>query len=336
MPNKGLFTQGIVILLGAVTSISKIEESLINEFNIVKKTEQSESWEFGGPSLIISFRPEVNGYISVDVVDRPWPDGMGDPKLDSMVFGAWSLGHFGPFAYPGNLQRASQQCWKYPHGKSDAELHKAFIRIRVSYIFGHVDKNTLCIPAGYDAMAEMLFISKLARKLLDIPEALCYFNPNGEILASAQEITELLERHSETGLPPLELWSNIRMFTLPDNDEWALMDSVGMQQLDSVDQEALFEEISYDANEVANFLRNVSDYLLENGPVIKAGDTIDGPGNIRWQGITLEDGISSPPRAVIRWFPMDNRTRPSGYQGEGKRESENAKKQGFFSRLFNK
>ena len=146
MPTKGLFSQGVVILLANTISIEMIEKTLIQDYKIVKRIDKSNDWVFGGPSITISFLPEINGCISVDIVDRPWPDDMGDPKNDAMVFGAWSMGHFGPFTYPGNLERASQQCWRYPNGKTDSEVHKAFIRIRASYIFGQVDKNLPCIP----------------------------------------------------------------------------------------------------------------------------------------------------------------------------------------------
>lgn len=47
----------------------------------------------GGGSVTLSFRPEVNGQVLVDTVDQPWPDSMGDPQKDPMIFGAWSMGN---------------------------------------------------------------------------------------------------------------------------------------------------------------------------------------------------------------------------------------------------
>jgi hypothetical protein len=43
---------------------------------------------------------------------------MGDPKLDPMTFGAWSMGHFGPLAYPGGLGGARQHAWSWQTGRT--------------------------------------------------------------------------------------------------------------------------------------------------------------------------------------------------------------------------
>ncbi|HOV26384.1 MAG TPA: DUF4261 domain-containing protein [Pseudobacteroides sp.] len=332
MPNKGFYTQGFAILLDNEVPLDRIVDAISDEFKVVKRIDKSSDWAISGPAITIEYQKEINGYISADVVNATWPDGMGDPQKESMIFGAWAMGHFGPFTYPGNLLRASYNCWSYPEGKKHAQEHKAFIRICSSYIFGSVSKNAPCIPEDYDVISEMMFLTKLTRKLLDIPEALCYFNPNGEVLASKEIIDSLLDRQVEIGLLPLELWANVRLFNLPDNNDWMLMDTVGMLQLDTSDHEAIFDKNSYDLNEVGNFLRNASNYVFQNGPVIKDGDTMDGPGGIRWQGATFEEGVSSPPREVIRWFPMDNKKRPEGFV---KADNKDGKK-GFLKRFFKK
>ena len=36
---------------------------------------------------------------------------------------------------------------------------------------------------------------------------------------------------------------------------------------------------------------------------IKDGDTVDGPGGIRWQGRSFEDSLGDPPRQVLRFLP---------------------------------
>jgi hypothetical protein len=189
---------------------------------------------------------------------------------------------------------------------------------------------------------------KVSKRLLDLSAALCYFNPGGECLVEKEVINELLERYENTALPPFEAIANIRMYNLPQDNEWLMMDTVGMLQLDVSDQEAIFCRDIYNPNEVANFLRNSSDYIFDNGPVIKNGDTMDGPGGIRWQGATFEQEIASPPREILRWFPMDNKTRPYGLQGEVEdekkiseelsveKEEPKEKKKGFFSKLFGK
>jgi Domain of unknown function (DUF4261) len=134
-------------------------------------------------------------------------------------------------------------------------------------------------------------------------------------MASACEtrgFQESLLYHASARLMPLDLWSNIRLFRLNDTPpEWTFMDTVGMSQLDTPDHEACYQADAYEPAEIGNFLRNASSYVVEHGPVIRSGDTMDGPGNVRWQGFRIKEGRMTPPRPVIRWFPEDQRAPPA-------------------------
>lgn len=101
----------------------------------------------------------------------------------------------------------------------------------------------------------------------------------------------------------------MRLFNLDDG--WLMMDTVGMQQLDLPDLEACLRRGSVQPNQVANFLRNAALYLLNNGEVIKDGETMDGPGGCRWQAKLFENGISPAPRRVLRWLPCDGTQPPA-------------------------
>ena len=184
----------------------------------------SENWELGGPSLTVGYRPEVNGVILVDVVDHVWPDDMGDPEETPMLFGAWSAGHFGPFASPGGLARAGEQSWSWPDGKDVPEKHKAFLRIRSSYVLGSGDDAPVA-PEDYDPKDELLFVTKVARALLELDAALAYFNPNGEVLMGREVLDGALAYAQKSGFPPLDAWANIRLFGI--DPQWKLMDTVG-------------------------------------------------------------------------------------------------------------
>jgi hypothetical protein len=303
---KGMFTQGVCVLLHKPVSLDDIE-SVLAGFDVRRRQEASEAWAFGGPSVIVAYRPDANGFVAVDVVDQCWPDHMGDPKTDTMTFGAWTMGHFGPFAYPGGLQRAAEQCWSWEAGESIPERHKAFVRIRVSYAFGAKDDDPV-MPDDYEPLPELEFVTKMASSLLDLPGSLCYFNPNGEVLRGQDGLRESLNFAWSNELPPLDAWSNVRLFNV--NPEWSLMDSVGNGQLDIPDTEAFFHTESFDFGEVDNFIRNVSLYVLKKGEIVNDGDTMDGPGGIRWQSHQFEDSVCDPPRSVLRWLPMDGRPVP--------------------------
>jgi hypothetical protein len=236
---------------------------------------------------------------------------MGDPEADPDVFAGWSMGQFGPATWPGGLERACQHSWGWPGGRSVPLQHQAFIRIRSSYVFGG-DDNAPVMPSDYKALPELEFVTRIAAALARLPQVLCFFNPNGECVRSASQFLDALNHHTSAKRMPLDVWSNVRFFRLEDTKPaWALMDTVGMSQLDAADHEACFPLDAYSPGEVDNLLRNVSAYVVQQGPVIRDGDTVDGPGNAKWLGFNLEEGRVAPPREVIRWFPLDGRKLPA-------------------------
>jgi len=310
---KGFFTQTACVLLEHVCTLGQIETAL-QSFEVVKRNEGTKDWHFSGPEVAIAFRSEKNGYILVDVVDHPWPDDMGSPQNAPDLFAAWSMGYFGPFAYPGGLTRAGQQCWHWEEGRTISQRHRGFIRVRSSYSLG-AKSDDLVMPEDYDSVAELMRVTEIASILAQMKESLCYFNPNGESLQSAAMVQEALDWFAEGGPPPLNIWSNVRLFNFEHTGGWSMMDTVGLGQVDVPDQEACFVTQRYDLGEVSQFLLNASLYLMTNGFVIKDGDTMNGPGNKNWQGRIwqgriMKNGLLDPPRETLRWFPLDKSSPP--------------------------
>jgi hypothetical protein len=300
---KGFFSQGVCLLTDGKTTIDDVKSALQNkQFEIVKQTAPQKDWQFGGPAVLIPFRPEVNGYAAADVENRLWPDTMGDPKKDPTTFGAWGMGYFGPFAFPGGLARASQHAWAWEPGRSIAQKHAGFVRIRLSYVFGAPD-NAPILPQDNDPLGELLFLGRLVLALLEAPGVLCYFNPNGEVLRDRSSFREVWIKCQEQEKLPLPLWMNIRFFSL--DDTFGFMDSVGNSQLDVPDVEAIFPKAKYDPAEIDYYLRNVTHYLLDLDREIQTGETIDGPGesDLSWTTEILEQGTIDPPRPVLRLCP---------------------------------
>ena len=303
---KGFFTQSACVLLAHPTSLDAVAP-LLSEFVIAKRLDHVTDPVLSGPALILPFRPEVNGYVCVDVRNRKWPDHMGDPKTEAMLFAAWTMGHYGPYAFPGGLQRAQEQLWAWPEGKEVVERHAAVVHISTSYVFGCA-KDAAIMPANYDPLREIRFVTQIALALLKHPDALAYFNANGEVLAHEKLMRESLAFHEQHQLPSFDIWANVRL--LNPNNGWMIMDTVGMEQLDRPDLEACFPSGSYDLGRVSYFLRNCSLYLLNQGEVVKHKDTMDGPGGIRWQAHHVKKELSAPPRRLIRWFPLDGSKAP--------------------------
>jgi hypothetical protein len=304
---KGFFTQGVCLLTDGQTTMENIRTVLQGQdFEIVKQMPAQESWCFGGATLVIAFLPEANGYAAVDLVEQPWPDSMGDPKSDSMTFAAWSMGHFGPFAFPGGLARARQHAWSWQPARTIAEGHRGFIRIRMSYVFGGADDAPV-LPENYDPLAEMTFVSRAVLALLEAPGVICYFNPNGEVLRDRQSFRQLWYACQEQQKIPLPLWMNIRFFNL--SGKLGFMDTVGNGQLEIRDVEAIFPSAQYDPGDIDFYLRNVTHYLLDIDREIQSGEAIDGPGetDLSWTIEVLEQGVIEPPRRVLRLFPKASR-----------------------------
>lgn len=299
---KGLFAQCAVVLFENSVDIQTIAAALRDDFTIVSENAPADSWEFGGPSLLIAYQPEKNGYVSVDVVHRHWPDHMGDPKADPTLFGAWSSGFFGPLTFPNGLKRAGQQAWSWPGAGEAVAKHTAFVRLRLSYAIGAA-QDAPVIPPDNDCEEELSFLSRLALSVLGVPGALCYFNPNGEVLRDAEALADSLEFARENDMPALDAWCNVRLFNF--NPQWVVMDCVGNGQLDVSDIEAAFPRNAFEPNSVDEFIRNLTLYLLENPASFESGHTVEGPGDSVWKIRMLDAGLADPPRPVIRCLPVD-------------------------------
>lgn len=303
---RGIYTQTVCLLLRDEVTLAQLHP-LLNRYGIRNEVRASENWGFGGPTYVINYRPDANGYVAVDVVNHPWPDSMGDPQQNPEIFGAWSISCFGPATFPGGLHRAMQQSWIWPEGKAAPNEHQGFIRVRSSYAFGDDEKAPL-VPDDYDAEQDLEFVTKVAQSLLVLPQVLCYFNPGGEVLRSRELTEDCLEFSAEHNLPALELWSNVRPFLM--NEQFFLMDTVGNEQLDLPDIEVVCSR-DYEPSEIEGYLRNITYHLLSNGvDSIQDKSTMPGPSNVPWQAHHFERGLMVPPRRVICLIPMDGKSTP--------------------------
>lgn len=318
MAHTGLFPQTLTLLLDGRPTYENILARLEGFHStyrdgavaawFVEKSPGIAGWMGIGPNVIVPFRPEVDGVVVIDVIDRPWPDEMGDVAGgDPALAGAWRSGVFGG-VWPEALDRAMSLGSATPAAKVLAGRHTAVLRLRLSYVVDEGGVDRPIQPADRAPATELAFITRIAETLGHLPQALCHFNPMGETLIAPGTFSERLGYAEAGGFPALDLWCGRRLFRLDAmGPDWRMLDVVGLGQLDLPDLEACFPALLYDAGEVDAFLLCVAQYLLKKGDVMGHDDTMDGPGDIRWRAMRVEDSQVQPPRPVIRWIPGDGR-----------------------------
>ncbi|WP_206036110.1 hypothetical protein [Crateriforma spongiae] len=310
---KGLFTQGMCVLLRAPMPNVEIQRRL-SMFELVGRQESIDD-DAAPETLVLQFRPEVQGHLMVTPSSARWPDDMGEPDENPEAFVAWSLGQYGPLTYPGCLDRAVHDPTLTPALRRDVNDHVAHIRLLISYVVGADDdsdsEDLPEMPEGYDAEAELAAMTRAVTALLESPLAIAYFNPGGEIILDADTMRRGLNEAWTRDEPAIDMWVQSRCLVEHNGtsaEGWEVIDTVGQGQLDLPDLEAVFFGKLYARDEVVDFLRGITHELLDPHVGIDSfmeGQIRKGPGGIQWHCIACGDSLNSPPRPTLRWFADD-------------------------------
>ena len=355
MPLKGLFTQAAVVLLDRPASLDAVAELLGGEEAGLTRVPGDplggddpglvrHPADAYGPRLIVPFPPAHpngampsadRGVAAVDVAPVPWPDDMGDPDDPSdgrmALFAAWAGGQFGPGAFPDNLASAVDQAWHWPEAATEVPAHGAFLRVLITYAIGS-DVDDPDLPEDYSPLHELTFATFLADRFLDLPGAVCYFNPTGCTVWPKGAFRETIAYDQEHRVPPLPLWANVRLMRadaflqaagVTGEPGWSVMDTVGNGQLDVPDVELILRPEKWDLTDADGVLRNLSLELLGGWPA-KTGDRVPGPApadavpgggrpaeEVPWRVTVCEEGVAGPPRPTIRLIAQDGTEPPA-------------------------
>lgn len=255
-------------------------------------------------SWVIPFRPDVGGFILIDVLPRPWPDTMGDQEIDPVTFLAWGAGAFGPGAWPGGLQRAVQGA---PEKEATSFLahHHGVVRIRLTYVLEEPRLEAPFFPQDRDSVAELKAILDVAAVLLQWPTALAFYNPNAERIVSPSLFDKSYKTMSQNKLPwPLIV--SIR--NLPLNPTGRIFDTLGLRsQWEASLSPLLDHEVvsTHDLDPVGTdrFLRGLAATAITRGSDWQPGDEVEGPGDRLWKAERHAEALLVPPRPVWRWSP---------------------------------
>jgi hypothetical protein len=298
-----MFTQCVCVLLDRAPSLGELSAALSGAPILGESpaAEGEQGWAIAGPSIDLAYRPDVGGKVRIDVVDRDFPDEMGSPDRDPMLFAAWSMGHFGPTTYPGALERAVLHNLSFPQSSVLVPRHRAFVRARVSYVLGASDDASV-LPDHYDAIDELTVLSGLSLQLMKLAGALVIFNPNGELLVAPERVEHALARK---GTLPVDAWVGVRRARPQQMDDWLICDTVGMGQLDVVDHQLVVPASHGSARHAQPLLLSMAAYDAARGGVVGPGDTASDEDGRSLTAEWLGEATLGPPRRVLAWVPDD-------------------------------
>lgn len=295
-----MFTQSCCLLTARPLTLADLQPAL-RGFTVLGATEAQPDahWAIGAPAWVLALPSHPRGRVIIDAIAERWPDTMGRPD-DPILQRAWGMGGFGPGVMPGALERAGTQAWAWKKAGDAVRGHQGFIRIRLAYA---PDENAPPVPEDRDRAAELLDLTRIAAKLLEVDGVRCYFDPNGESLRPAGFVWQAMDYHESEGELPLDVWANVRVGKLDPAGEWMLMDCVGLGQLGLPDVEACFPATIAPLEDVDRFVRDVMAYLADVGDVIASGHAVDGPDGKAWRALAIDEGFSPPSRRTIRFLP---------------------------------
>lgn len=306
---KGMFTQGVAVLFSEPPSLAQLR-NLLGDYEITSENPLGSSqWEMESASFRIACRPEVGGHCLLDVVSRSWPDHLSTSEREPVLYSAWSMGHFGPFASTGSLARAIEHAHRWQYAAQLAPQHLAFVRMRISYTLTS-NGPPAALPPDYDPLPELEWLIKLASHVSKHPRALAYFNPNGEVVLSPEGLQKVLDDAAQEEAPPLDAMVNVRLANLAG---WQLVDTIGMNQLDLPDQEIVCPDGVSSSEELSAFLFDAAYHMVTTETPIVTDNSTVGPGGTEWVATLRVSSLREPARRIVHWTETEGPYEPEEF-----------------------
>lgn len=302
------FSQGITILCSQAPDLGALRLLLERHGYVITAMEESSEWpEMQGPCLTLNADSDNKATCWVDICDFPWPDDLGTTGEPTQVTTAHAMGAFGPFAYPGALERA-MQVPGYEEATNPARSHRAFVRMRIIRLPLGSDESPDEMMGDPDPLRELPFLIQLAAKVGELPEAGVFFNPNSELLLTFARIHHILSVADEQKTFPLEPFCRYRGCRV--DETWSVVDSIGMAQLGLRDFEFAWPGTDVTRQEQIGFMLDLLHYQVDKAAHIAGGHSTDGPKGKIWYAEERAASCMVPPRQVLHWTLADSPPEP--------------------------
>ncbi len=159
-------------------------------------------------------------------------------------------------------------------------------------------------------LRRLVDLSKTVLAIGHHPEVTAYFCPAGEVLLPVAMLAELLQTSQIAEVPPLDLFSNLRLSWL--DERWVIFETIGNSQLLLPDFEIYADSQQHDLNELASWLRRLSWRQLTPENALADSHAIQNPQGADFDVVYAEDALLSPSRNVVRLIARDELAMPNG------------------------
>ena len=319
------FSQCIAVLCSEAPGLAELRLILEREGYTIKADEDVSGWpEMQGANLTLETGFDNGASCWVDICEFPWPDDLGVTGDPTLVTGAHMMGAFGPFAHPGAFERALQAPG-YQSAAPDARHHRAFVRFRVSNLIPASEEAaeaTFASVENANPAWEIAYLLRVAAALRAMPMALAYFNPNSELLLSMRGLAGILTFAFEQKTYPVEAVCRVRGCQV--DDEWSLVDSIGMEQAGLRDHEFAWAGAEVTRQEQGEFLIDLLHYQIDHSAPMTSGHTTDGPHDKLWRAVERETSCMIPQRRVLHWTMDGSPPEPRSLATEAATDAEPA------------
>ncbi|PQO31352.1 hypothetical protein C5Y96_13510 [Blastopirellula marina] len=213
------------------------------------------------------------------------------------------IGTWGDHTFTDGLKRAVQFQVNWKDAAKAVQEHQAVVLVQ-----RFQSPADLCSPT--EQMAIAVELARVSLAIGAMPEVVAYFCPGGEVLLPIAMLDEILPASKLTGIPPLDLFTNLRLSWL--DDRWVIFETIGNAQLGLPDFEVYADSQQHDLNEIAAWLRRWSLQHFQAEKALQDGSVASGPGGASFDVIYAKDALLAPKRLVIRLIAQDEAKMPGG------------------------